>query len=248
MNKFSIALSVFTIGIAPSFSQAAEPIDTGQEHVINPVPKVSGFYIAGTIGTGKLRINRDDGEYTARHYFDQESLARNDNSSGAQSLQLLAGYQFNRIVAIEINHADYINNLDFRGFVPDKGEKSYEYHPQQIHAKPSIYASQANVGYTFANGIRPFALTGLSLLHLNADKDVYDANTFRSQLSLRIGAGVEYAPVTLQGWAFRSSWTADFTTMKTEDLPDNPILLLFPSNFSDGVRLSSFNFGTSYKF
>jgi opacity protein-like surface antigen len=163
----------------------------------------------------------------------------------------LAGYQVNRIVAIEMDYTHYINNLNFRGFVWNKtaGPSGFGgYLPEQIHAKPVIYASQANVGYTFANGIRPFVLTGLGFLHLNADKDVYDADTFNNVLALRIGTGIEYAPVTLQGWALRASWTADYASMDTEQEQDNIINTIFSFSYTDDVRLSNFNLGVSYKF
>ncbi len=249
MNKVSLALSVLAIGIASSFAQGSELSDTGQEHTINPVPKVSGFYIGGTIGTGKFNIKRDGGEYTDKYYSDQSTLAQKDASSGAQSLQLLAGYQFNRIVAVEMDYTHYINSLNFRGFVWNPAATSGgKYQPEQIHAKPRVYTMQANVGYTFANGIRPFVLTGLGFLHLNADKDVYDSNTFSSQLALRIGTGVEYAPAALQGWAFRASWTGDYASMDSGEIPNNIAAALLPISYNDDVRLSNFNLGASYKF
>jgi hypothetical protein len=76
MNKLSIALSVLTFGVASSFAQGSELSDTGQEHIINQAPKVSGFYIGGTIGTGKFYINRDAGAYTNSYYSDSSSLAQ----------------------------------------------------------------------------------------------------------------------------------------------------------------------------
>jgi hypothetical protein len=265
MNKVNLALSVLAIGIASSFAQGSELSDTGQEHTINPVPKVSGFYIGGTIGTGRFYIHRDSGKYTDKTYYSgQSTLAKNDASSGAQSLQLLAGYQFNRIVAVEMDYTHYINSLNFREFVSDPAATlSGQYQTEQIHAKPRVYIMQANVGYTFANGIRPFALVGLGFLYLNADKDVYYADTFSDMLVQRFGTGVEYAPVILQGWALRASWIADVTLItKTskhsiienihtpnsrgddnDDNDDNDD----QSNFNRS-GLSNFNLGVSYKF
>ncbi len=246
MNKVTLALSVLAIGVASSFAQATESSDTYPKDVINPVPKVLGYYIGGSIGTGKFYINRDSGEYNSKYYQDQASLAEKDASSGAQSFQLLAGYQLSRIVAVEMDYTRYINNLNFRGFVWNPTVGMYQ--PQKIHARPTIFSIQTNVGYTFPNGIRPFALAGISLLHLGADKDIYDADFSSSVTGFRLGTGVEYAPVILQGLAFRASWTIDLATMNSENAPDNPILLLFPNDYSDHIRLSSFNIGATYKF
>ena len=258
MNKVSLALSVLAIGIASSFAQGSELSDTGQEHTINPVPKVSGFYIGGTIGTGKFYIHHDS-EYTDKTYYSgQSTLAKNDASSGAQSLQLLAGYQFNRIVAVDMDYTHYINSLNFREFVSDPAATlSGQYQTEQIHAKPRVYIMQANVGYTFANGIRPFALVGLGFLYLNADKDVYYADTFSDMLVQRFGTGVEYAPVILQGWALRASWTANFTSMNTprrHRIIENIYTPHIRGNDNDDQSpfnlngLSNINLGVSYKF
>ena len=262
MTKLTFALSVLSISVASSFAQAAEPGDMSQATDINqspteqlknpPTQKMSGFYIGGTVGTGKLYITRDNELYDSDNsdiVDNAKSIAKKDSSSSAQSFQLLAGYQFNRIVAIEMTYERYTNDIHFRGFkLYNTSSSKPRYRSQQVEAKPFVYNLQANVGYTFANGIRPFMLSGLGLLHLSADQDVYSGDFSSSVFSLRLGTGVEYTPATLKGVTFRASWTGDLAYMDIEKEPDNIVTAIVPDNFSDINLLSSVNLGATYKF
>lgn len=260
MTKLTFALSVLSISVASSFAQAAEPDGMNQATDINqspteqlknpPTQKMSGFYIGGTVGTGKLYITRDNELYDSNIVDNANTIAKRDSSSSAQSFQLLAGYQFNRIVAVEMTYERYTNHIHFRGFklYSPNTSSSYKYRSQQVEAKPFVYNLQANVGYTFANGIRPFVLSGLGLLHLSADQDVYSGDFFSSVFSLRLGTGVEYTPATLKGVTFRASWTGDLAYMDIEKEPTNILTAIVPDNFTDKNLLSSFNLGATYKF
>ncbi|MEZ8331112.1 porin family protein [Vibrio splendidus] len=96
--------------------------------------------------------------------------------SSGMGYNLYGGYQFNRIVGVELgynDYADYKNSTD--------------------KLSPTSISVSANVGYTFDNTIRPFVLAGLSSVDLNANSAAgYDDD---SGTGFHFGVGVEYSPV-----------------------------------------------------
>ncbi|MCK5818592.1 MAG: porin family protein [Psychromonas sp.] len=241
MNKLSRTLCVLSIGVTSSFVYSATSTNASQatvdkvSEIKTQVQKVSGFYAGGTIGTSKLYIERGGDLGTS-------GVKPKDASSSAQSLQLLGGYQFNRIIAVELAYDHYLNGLTFKGLEYNTADPEV----RQVKATPKIYAVQANVGYTFHNGWRPFAITGISSVHLNTDYNIYN-NDSDSKLALRIGLGVEYAPIALKGLAFRASWINDRTT--GEMAPNCTDLSCgFFGSQEDDLHLHRFNLGATYKF
>ena len=66
----------------------------------------------------------------------------------------MGGYKFNRVAGIEVDYLDY-------------GESDV-----------TSITGQANISYTFHNGLRPFALLGLSFINLKQEKHlIYKDNT-----------------------------------------------------------------------
>ncbi|MFA0056456.1 porin family protein [Vibrio echinoideorum] len=109
------------------------------------------------------------------------SVYQGSDTDGAPSLDssgmgynLYGGYQFNRIVGVELgynDYADYKNSTD--------------------KLSPTSISVSANLGYTFDNTIRPFVLAGLSSVDLNANS----AAGYDDDSGTGFHFGVEYTPV-----------------------------------------------------
>jgi len=138
---------------------------------------VSGFYIGGGVGTTHADFSANSLSYSA--------------STDGSSLKIIGGYQFNRIVAIEAQYTKY-------GDI--KSNSAYKWEPTTVSVA-------ANLGYTFNNGLRPFATIGLSSLDLgeNMASTLDDSNA----TALRFGAGLEYTPAALAGVSFRAGYEGD---------------------------------------
>ncbi|MGD8234009.1 porin family protein [Vibrio sp. TRT 1302] len=130
------------------------------------------------------------------------------------------GYHFNRIVGIEANYNDY-GNMEHRG--------------KKLMAPISTSIS-ANLGYTFENTIRPFALIGLGYVNLRANSESLLEED--SGLGLHFGVGVEYSPIA--NLTIRAITQAD--GINVDKKPSN--LSQTDSNLSFG----STSVGLSYKF
>ena len=111
------------------------------------------------------------------------SIYQDSDTDGAPSLDsdgmgynLYGGYQFNRIVGVELGYTDY---ADYK----NAGQK----------LSPTSISVSANLGYTFDNTIRPFVLAGLSSVDLHANSAaMYDDD---SGTGFHFGVGVEYTPI-----------------------------------------------------
>ncbi|CAK3712131.1 exported hypothetical protein [Vibrio crassostreae] len=106
----------------------------------------SGFYLGGAIGTTGID---DGGLYN-------DSLVPITVDADDETFKIIAGYQFNRIVALEAQYTNY-------GDVVAKNalnQSTYTW-------SPTAFSISANLGYTFENGIRPFGIIGLSTIDLD---------------------------------------------------------------------------------
>ncbi|PKH06380.1 porin family protein [Moritella sp. Urea-trap-13] len=170
---------------------------------------VSGFYIGA--GVGSTEISTDTNGYSF-----------NSDTDGG-TVKFLAGYQFNRIVAIEAQYTKYgdVTPLAYNF------TKGYEWSPTTV-------SLAANLGYTFENGLRPFATIGLSSLDLDESMKALDDS---NATALRFGAGLEYTPPALAGVSFRAGYEGDAFEI------DNGL------SYSDTtVVLGSLYVAASYKF
>ena len=108
-------------------------------------------------------------------YQDSDTDGGGNLDAESMGYSLYGGYQFNRIVGIELGYTDYAD---------------YEAFSTKV-LSPTSFSVAANVGYTFDNSIRPFVTAGLSYVDLNSKGSSY--------IDDDAGAGfhfsVEYTPV-----------------------------------------------------
>ncbi|MEZ9391667.1 porin family protein [Vibrio splendidus] len=110
-------------------------------------------------------------------YQDSDTDGAGNLDAESMGYSLYGGYQFNRIVGIELGYTDYAD---------------YESFGTKVFSPTSLFVA-ANLGYTFDNSIRPFVLAGLSYVDLNSN----NASSFDddSGAGFHFGIGVEYTPV-----------------------------------------------------
>ena len=85
-------------------------------------------------------------------------------------------------------------------------------HLQTHHGalEPSAISIAANLGYTFDSGWRPFGTVGLAQMSI----DVPFAKD-EDETALRLGAGVEYTPASLEHLNFRVAYEVDTFSIDT---------------------------------
>lgn len=176
---------------------------------------ISGFYLGGGFGT----TNYDDGGA-----FDNTSIYTNEDDS---TLKLIGGYQFNRIVAVEMQYTNY-------GDVT----LSHVNSTQKIAVEPSSISLAANLGYTFDSGWRPFAIVGLGSTEF--ETKVQGLSVSDSKTSFHFGAGAEFAPKALEGLAFRVAYEGD---VFVEEGINN-----YGYNEDYAMTVGTFYAGATYKF
>ena len=159
----------------------------------SPKQKISGLYLGTSFGFTKLIL---EDSHNTKYTSESES-----------SFQLLGGYQFNRIIGIEVDYTDY-SDSDITSI-----------------------AAQATIGYTFDMGLRPFVLGGLSSVNIDEKVNPYKDDTY---LGFRNGVGLEYAPAAIGGWAIRVAYTIDF--FKADVKNTNIELKNYLTNMSLGLN------------
>ncbi|MBD1576226.1 MULTISPECIES: porin family protein [Vibrio] len=142
----------------------------------------SGPYIGAGIGVGI---------FSAGDYADD--LGSGDPKSSGVAYNVYTGYMFNRIVGVELGYNDYSTST---------------YDKNDIKTKPTSISLAANLGYTFDNGLRPFALIGLSStnLHQTGNALILDKD---NTAALHYGLGLDYTPASLSGVGFRIAYQID---------------------------------------
>ncbi|EDK26763.1 hypothetical protein VSWAT3_06776 [Vibrionales bacterium SWAT-3] len=153
----------------------------------------------------------------------QDSDTDGGGNLDAESMgySLYGGYQFNRIVGIELGYTDYAD---------------YESYGTKVFSPTSLSVA-ANLGYTFDNSIRPFVLAGLSYVDLNANSsNAFDDD---SGAGFRFGVGVEYTPV--DNLTLRLISQADAVNIEFFDSRGNRLQ-------SRDVAFSTVTLGASYNF
>ncbi|NOJ14545.1 porin family protein [Vibrio splendidus] len=192
----------------------------------NVIAADSGFYLGGAIGSSGI----DDGGLfeSSREPI---SFEAEDNT-----YRIIAGYQFNRIVSLELQYTDF-------GDVVAKNPLSGD----GFTWTPQIFSVAANLGYTFDNGVRPFGTIGLSSIDLDmkysdgsrpSSSDFDDTGT-----GVRLGVGVEYTPTKHPEFSLRLGYEADAFTVETyEGYSWNQ------RKVEKDVVLDSFYLGATYNF
>ncbi|MFA0715240.1 porin family protein [Vibrio splendidus] len=188
----------------------------------NVIAADSGFYLGGAIGTSGV----DDGGM-----FDSVNVPVSFEAED-NTYRLIAGYKFNRIVAIEAQYTDF---GDVVAKSPGRND-GFTWTPQ-------IFSVTANLGYTFDNGVRPFGTIGLSTIDLDmklADGSRPSESGFDDTGDgIRMGVGVEYTPPTMSSLSFRLAYEAD-----AFDIEDNDN----GHKTEETVVLGSFYLGAMYIF
>ncbi|MCW8331211.1 porin family protein [Photobacterium sp. SDRW27] len=172
---------------------------------------VRGFYVGLGVGSTSFEDDGWNGEV-----YDT-SFDEKDNS-----FKIFSGYQFNRIIGIEASYTTY-------------GEIDSQADNYQID--PTSFSVSANVGYTFSNGLRPFALAGLSAVDLSQSEERLDGD---SGGAIHYGLGLDYAPAMLNGFSMRLAYEGDLFGIE-EKISSYTVR-------SYDVTVGSFYLGASYKF
>ena len=190
-----------------------------------PAVKISGFYLGAGLGSFNYKTDQD--------WDDDSHFGKLVEQDKGNTSKVYAGYQFNKVIAIE---ATYTNYGETEGYVYTilLDEKTV------VKQSPTSFSVAANAGYTFNNGIRPFALLGLGYTRLNSSNKFLITDNITT---LKYGVGVEYAPVMLKGIQLRVAYEADsyFSEAYTSDGWGEESEL-------DFFTMNSFYAGVSYKF
>jgi hypothetical protein len=226
-------LAVSTVAFT-SFANAntktvAEPTVTAQTEAPTAMTsgkQINGFYIGGGLGTF--------GAISSSEFDDDLDEVNEDNNyedlfdeTHKATLKIYTGYHFNRIIGIEATYTDY-------------GNITGTYLGNDVKQSPRSFSVAANAGYTFQNGLRPFALLGLSAISLNSNYDYLDTD---NPLGIKFGTGLDYAPEALNGLIFRVAYECEMF-FETSDFETTE------GNYDDvyAFGLGSFYLGTSYNF
>jgi len=199
MNKKTL-LKVLTLTIFSTFALAND--------ASAPTQKVSGVYLGGggglSYGSSTLFLGT---------YQDENSqYTSNTLSDTSQAYLIYAGYQFNKIIAVEASYRNYGSFSDTSTALLGA--------TKTFTTSPDSYSVYANAGYTFSNGLRPFAQLGLGYTYLNASSSSQDIG-LKDSASFVFGMGLEYAPVKLAGLGFRLGYVYDMIMDSSYNANDN---------------------------
>ncbi|NVD08024.1 porin family protein [Vibrio sp. JPW-9-11-11] len=161
---------------------------------------MSGFYLGAGVGSTSFS---DDG-YTSDigemvNILTGDSATTATNEPDGQTYKFIAGYQFNRVIAVEGQYTQY---------APIKIENSASFLEHELGL--SSFTVSANLGYTFDNGLRPFGTLGLGTVSL-------DESDSTAGTALRIGAGLEYNVRQLPGLSLRAAYETDYYSLEFID-------------------------------
>lgn len=154
-------------------------------------PNEKGFYIGAGIGASGYA---DDD-------FVEEWTGSDDLETSDSGYVVYGGYQFNKIVGVELSYKDY-------------GEFTSANYDQAFTA----YNVAANAGYSFLDGqLRPFALAGLGYLSVDINNRVpYLTDKNDNAVSVEFGFGIQYEPNALGGLGFRIAYDANVFSRTVE--------------------------------
>ncbi|MCG3864892.1 MULTISPECIES: outer membrane beta-barrel protein [unclassified Photobacterium] len=203
MKKLLLVTLIGTL--ASSYASASE----------NPSNKYNGFYIGAGVGTTDFHYDK-----SLASSIENNHEVGYSNKADGESYKLIAGYQFNRIVALE---AQYTTYGDIKNTLEVKGHK---FTGKTEHQSFSL---AANLGYTFDNGLRPFALVGLGQISVKEPGFKDDGGL------IRLGAGLEYQIKQVPGLGIRTAYEADFYTLEA-------------TNKDYDMSVGSWYLGATYKF
>ncbi|MCG9681164.1 porin family protein [Vibrio sp. Isolate23] len=140
--------------------------------------------------------NYSDDGYTEDMQVSASKLPGNSSMTASydadgQTYKLIAGYMFNRIIGVEAQYTNY---------APIKINSSNSTFNHELDL--FSFTVNANMGYTFDNGLRPFATAGMGSIDLGESGS-------EAGSTVRIGAGVEYFVPQLAGLSIRAAYEVD---------------------------------------
>ena len=191
MKKLTLLYTALFSLASSTYALASEEVvqETASEAVVAPAQEsAKGFYIGVGYGTFESLTDSD--------WDDDYRYGKLANKTSGNTSKVYAGYQFNRIIGVEVSYSDYGNTS---GFV-------YNGSAQPVHQSPTALSVAANAGYSFNNGWRAFGILGLSSVDLNSSYAYLDTD---SPSAIRWGGGGEYTPAGLKGFQLRVAFEAD---------------------------------------
>ena len=156
------------------------------------------------------------------------SSVRIDDDYKDSATKVYAGYQFNRIIALEASYTKFAT-LSLNAT-----------NQQKMELDPSSLALTANLGYSIGKDslYRPFVLVGISSVSIEKTGDIDDESK-KKRSGLKLGIGFEYTPKELKGVGFRIAHETDIYVLE-EDIDEKENIYI--------QSLNLFYFGVSYKF
>ena len=155
------------------------------------IQSADGAY--GGVGVGYSAFNasyRDSSYHFPEDGEDTGSSEQNSIDANDIGYRIYGGYQFNKIIGVEMSYNDY-GHMDDGLFSQD----------------PYSLSVSANAGYNFVdNQIRPFGILGLGYMKANQNTEVFD----ESVAAVHFGAGFEYYPSIFHGVGFRTGLEGDY--------------------------------------
>lgn len=179
--------------------------------------EAEGFYLGAGLGSTT---------------FDDDGWIRGMDWKAEDNTQkLFAGYQFNRIIAIEFIHSDYGKmTTNDSVYLYGSGQTVYGY-----QMDPKAFSVVANAGYSFDSGWRPFGMFGLSTIDLNQSHKLIKE---KSGLSFHWGIGAQYSTNAVSGLQLRFMIEGDLVPLVDEYDDDE---------YYD-MSMASFNLNIGYHF
>ena len=187
MKKIISLLLISTFSL-PVLAQADIQKNNQTAPAVSYINQHSGFYLGAGYGQtiyGDFGYDDEKDEYT------NNTL---DLEADGSAMKVYTGYHFNRIVGVEVSYNHY-GDLKTSSSSDLNGKLS-----------PTSIAVSANLGFTFDNGLRPFAITGLSSVDLQPSQEWLKND---SVMALHFGIGGEYSPPTLKGLSFRFAYEGE---------------------------------------
>lgn len=195
--KKSVLLATLALASVSSFANSSE--------------QAEGWYLGGGVGSTGFEVEG------------YETIVDADGTA----LKVYGGYQFNRIVGVEMAYTSY-GDLNYKQGYAQAG---------QTAASPTSISLSANLGYTFDSGWRPFVIIGLSSVDLDTKEVGFESD---KGAGVHAGLGVEYSPEAIDGLTLRLAYEADVFEVETVGYNTQ--------DYTQDYTLDTIYFGASYKF
>ena len=224
-----------TIGISAVLATSILAADVA--NVQKEVAPSDGFYAGLGGGVSMNMVMLVQGTYVSDGTSSYEVGKLGDVSAG---YLVYAGYQFNKIIAVEASFTGY-------GAFSDTLKSENGLVEKTFSSDPMSGAVYANAGYTFASGWRPFGQLGLGYMQSNGSDSFKNLNNFNDDfMTVHYGLGVDYAPASFNGFGLRLAFSGDM------NMDANAVSTDADGNIEESATLMRlyelFYIGAQYKF